>query len=156
MRSATSSRPSPQRSVGMSSKRCAASTKRLTSAPTRTGSCPVRHDGAATSRSLAADGIRCEDRCMAEIEAAEQSPIPASNTAGPVDRPDGAPARREPEATSMQDGVLGRLARFLVETDGVAPTVDEAVAHALTAVPCDWAVGAVTYPAAGRSPRFYT
>jgi GAF domain-containing protein len=56
----------------------------------------------------------------------------------------------------MQDGVLGRLARFLVETDGVAPTVDEAVAHALTAVPCDWAVGAVTYPAAGRSPRFYT
>src|SRR5690348_11589178 len=45
----------------MSSTRCAASTKRLTSAATRTGSCPVRHDGTATpmmaaTAALAADG----------------------------------------------------------------------------------------------------
>jgi len=53
------------------------------------------------------------------------------------------------------DAVLRQLARSLAETGGVAPTVDEVVAHALLVVPCDWAVAAVTDQAAARPPRFY-
>lgn len=54
------------------------------------------------------------------------------------------------------DSGLGVLARALVEAGGIAPTVEGAVAYAVTAVPCDWAVAAVTHGSALPRPRFYT
>jgi GAF domain-containing protein len=51
--------------------------------------------------------------------------------------------------------VLHQVARALAESDGVGPTVDEVVAHALLLVPCDWAVAAVTQQVGDRPPRFY-
>jgi len=95
---------------------------------------------------------------MPEVESARQSPRQASRgTAdGPADQPRDATPVSESASTPTKDDLLGKLARFLVETDGIAPTVDEAVAQALTAVPCDWAVVAVTRQGAGRAPRFYT
>lgn len=54
------------------------------------------------------------------------------------------------------DEAIGHLARALAESDGVGPTIDQVVAHALVAVPCQWAVAAVTDPSDGRPPRFYS
>ncbi|GAA2032459.1 hypothetical protein GCM10009740_23190 [Terrabacter terrae] len=95
---------------------------------------------------------------MPEVESAKHSPRQASKLVAPGarDQPGDTPSIRASGGTRSKEELLGRLARFLVETDGMAPTVDEAVAHALTAVPCDWAVVAVTHHGAGRAPRFYT
>jgi transcriptional regulator with GAF, ATPase, and Fis domain len=54
------------------------------------------------------------------------------------------------------DEAIRRLARSLAETDGVGPTIDQVVAHALSAVPCQWAVAAVTDASNARPPRFYS
>ncbi|WP_374969231.1 ANTAR domain-containing protein [Terrabacter sp. BE26] len=95
---------------------------------------------------------------MPEVESAKQSPIQASTViaASQSGQPGGTSPVGAPQGSPTKEELLGRLARFLVETDGIAPTVDEAVAHALTAVPCDWAVVAVTHHGAERAPRFYT
>lgn len=54
------------------------------------------------------------------------------------------------------DEAIGHLARALAESDGVGPTIDQVVTHALVAVPCQWAVAAVTDPGNDRPPRFYS
>jgi hypothetical protein len=95
---------------------------------------------------------------MPEVGRTQPSPRRTSKllAKGPQDQPREAPPVGASDSTPTGQELLGTLARSLVETDGIAPTVDEAVAHALTSVPCDWAVVAVTYHGAERPPRFYT
>lgn len=69
--------------------------------------------------------------------------------------PLGTTGRHTPELMAA-DEAIGRLARSLVETDGVGPTIDQVVAQALVAVPCQWAVAAVTDATQRRPPRFYS
>jgi GAF domain-containing protein len=51
------------------------------------------------------------------------------------------------------DEPLTQLARRLVETEGVAPTLAEVLDHALAAVPCGWAVAAVMDEVGPRPSR---
>ena len=74
---------------------------------------------------------------MPQIAVANSAVQNAGMSASPVDEP----------------GDLGRLARDLVETQGVAPTLRAVVARAATLLPCQWAVVAVAQTLTNKPAR---